>query len=133
MKKTKAPVENLDHYEKARNLIYAVWRAIPWDTISPMRRIGIYEEFTSKIKSSSGQVNLAKFVERLCAKMGIRNVGDTAIVKIIAENDEKVLDALRSETIYVVAMMREVIEEKQELRESGVTWDEVKEATENAE
>lgn len=98
----------------AMELIYAAWRSIPWDTVSPMRRMKIYDEYTSKIKSSACALSLAVFVERLCAKMGIRSIDDTSIAPIVAENSEAVLDALRNETQFVVLLMRERIEAKQD-------------------
>lgn len=73
----------------------------------------IYDEYTSKIKSASSMNSLKRFVERLCAKMGIRSISDTALTAILTEEREDVLSALREETQYVVLLMREVVEKKQ--------------------
>jgi len=73
----------------------------------------IYDEFTSKIKSAAATNSLKRFTERLCAKMQIRSISDMSLAKILTEDREDVLIALREETQYVVLIMREVIEKKQ--------------------
>jgi len=75
----------------------------------------IYDEFTSKIKSAASTNSLAKFVERLCAKLGIRSIGsDAGVRELLAHNDHAILSLFRDETQFIVLLMREVIEAKKE-------------------
>lgn len=77
----------------------------------------IYDEFTGKVKSSASTNSLAKFVERLCAKMGIRSItGDQATRNLLTQNDQDVITILREETQFVILLMREIIEGKKEER-----------------
>lgn len=115
-RKEKKQEENpLQKHLWARDLIYLIWRAISWDNISSSRRMKIYDEFTSKIKSAASTNSIAKFTERLCAKLGIRSIsGDIGVRSLLEKNDPEVLALLRDETQFVVLLMREIIEAKKE-------------------
>lgn len=82
----------------------------------------IYDEYTSKVKSSAMTNTLAKFVDRLCSKMGIRSVSEDITVRsMLAANDPEILSLLREETQFIVLLMREIVESKKEERkENGI-------------
>lgn len=101
--------------KKACELISHIWKSINWDNVSASRRMGIYDEYTSKVKSASCNSSLSLFSERLSNKMGIRCMKySQKILDIIQENSQEVLRLLREETQLIILLMRERIEKQKE-------------------
>lgn len=102
-----------EYREIAVELIQAVWRSINWENISIKRRMNIYDELTSKIKSAAMTNDLNKFLEKFMLKWGIRSLNDKNILKMLTEyNNSILISVLREDTIVIVLMLRE----KQELK-----------------
>lgn len=107
--------------EDAVSLISCCWRGIDWDNVSTRRRMKIYEEFASKIKSASATGTLSHFLEKLCQKMDA-NISGTDAPKVLEivrgieseDLDLEILDVLRSETELCVLLMREANNELKE-------------------
>jgi len=100
---------------KAYEICHHIWKSINWDNIGASRRMGIYDEYTSKIKSASSNNSLSLFAERLSSKMGIRSIRySKKILDIIEENNPEVLRLLREETQLIVLLMRDKIETMKE-------------------
>lgn len=98
--------------DDARDLILEVWRSVDWQGVSAVRRMGIYDEFASKIQSAAMTSDLRLFVERLARKMGLRSFKTTAVDAILLRSDgAATLDVLRNETSLIVVMMRVFQEE----------------------
>lgn len=81
----------------------------------------IYDEFSSKVKSSASCESLSKFLDRICNKMEVRSIPeDPSIRNLIRSNDQEVLSVLREETQFCVLLMREIIEGNKEERERRI-------------
>jgi len=100
--------------EQAVSLINAVWHGINWDNVSARRRMKIYEEFENKIKSATGVGRVCHFLEKLSNKMDstIPEKHSNDVLEIIRHTEQndldlELLDVLRSETTYLVLLMRE--------------------------
>lgn len=105
----------------ARDLILAVWREIEWDKVSPMRRMRIYDELVSKVKSAAMTNTLESFIESLARKMGVRTVSPYGLLETISASDkDAVLTLLRDETQIIIVMMREHQELKKQKKELGL-------------
>jgi len=103
-------------------LLLQVWHSINWDKISASRRMRIYDEFSSKILSASHTSDMKKFLESLCRKWGIRSLPDPYIIEILNKyEDRDMLKSLREETIYLVLLMRSMIEEHKS-QKGGQQW-----------
>jgi hypothetical protein len=111
---------NKELREKALRLVMSVWKCINWDNISPSRRMRIYDELTSKIKSAALTSSLSSMAARLQEKWGVRCVKDDSILDIIDGDDSgKVLNVLREETQIIVLMLRVAIEKEREKKSEG--------------
>lgn len=109
-----------EYRESARDIILAVWTKIDWDNVSPSRRMKIYDELSSKIRSAALTSDLHKFLSRLCDKMGVRSISDPRVLKIFeCINHAEMLKILREETSFVILMLRETQEAKK-LKPEGV-------------
>jgi hypothetical protein len=107
--------------QDAVSLISCCWRGIDWENVGARRRMKIYEEFAAKIKSATATGTLSHFLEKLCQKMDANISGADAptVLKIIrdVETDDldlEILDILRSDTEYIVLLMREANNELKE-------------------
>jgi len=102
-------------------IITSIWRGIDWDSVSSRRRMKIYEEYENKIKSASMTGKISVFLNKLCEKMDSNISGADApkVLKVIRNIeaqglDLELLDILRSESAYIVLLMREANNELKE-------------------
>lgn len=97
--------------DAALAIVLAVWRGIDWDKIGNMRRMGIYEELTSKTRSSAHNRDLHRCLDRLARKMGSNPVDSSKLTAALAlpEDDQaRVLDCMRNEATALILSLREV-------------------------
>ena len=107
--------------EQARDIVLAVWVCIDWDGVSVSRRMNIYSELASKIKSAAMTETLERFLENLCRKMGVKTVSNESVLNIIANADAKALLKLyREETQIIVLMLRTTQEIRKQKKELGL-------------
>lgn len=89
-------------------IVQAVWKRIEWDKVSPSRRMKIYEELNSKIKSAATTSKIEKFVENLCKKFDVRDIGSLRVIQIVENVDEKkLLKVLREDTQIIILLLKE--------------------------
>lgn len=111
----------MDKYQIATLILSAIWSAIDWETVSPSRRMNIYKEFASKVKSAAASQSLSVFFERLLQKMGIGGISqfqNDTIASILKANNPEVLQAFREETQFLVILLRQQNEEKNDKRKA---------------
>lgn len=107
--------------EQARDIVLAVWTCIDWDGVSASRRMNIYNELASKIKSAALTDTLERFLEGLCRKMGVKTIYNENVLNIINNADTKALLKLyREETQIIVLMLRTTQEIKKQKKELGL-------------
>lgn len=107
--------------EQARDIVLAIWQSIDWTGISPSRRMNIYNELASKIKSAALTDTLERFFEGLCRKMGVKTVYNESVLNIINKADAKALLKLyREETQIIVLMLRTTQEIRKQKKELGL-------------
>lgn len=90
-------------------LIEIVWNNIDWDTVAGKRRMQIYDELTSKIKSACMTSDLKTFLVKICNKFGIRSIsnGYDKVYKIVnSEYKSEILKTLRDKTPYLITCFR---------------------------
>jgi hypothetical protein len=108
--------------EMAVTTLLEIWTCIDWDKTDKKRLIGIWDEFTNKVKATASTTNDYNiFVEKLCRKMGINSLRYKQISEI-SETDDKVkaeiLQMFRENTRLVVLELRlnrEITKEQREL------------------
>ena len=87
-----------------------IWSQIDWDKVTGTRAMGIWDEFTSKVKASATTTNqYDKFVEKLCRKMDVRSLRYKNISEITEQTDEfknAVLKAFRDKTQVIILKLR---------------------------
>lgn len=97
-------------------LLKIIWRGIPGDYKSRYR-MTIWEQFENEIRSAAYTSSLAKFINRICLRLGVslgRNEEERGVAeKLIQTMDERTaLKMLREETTLLVLMVRVDNEEK---------------------
>lgn len=99
-------------------LVRSVWKRIEWDKVSPSRRMKIYEELNSKIKSAATTSKIERFIEGLAKKFDVRDIGSSArVLQIVEQFDEKkLLKTLREDTQIVILLLKEKQMEEREER-----------------
>lgn len=87
-----------------------IWAQIDWDKVKGSRALGIWDEFTSKVKSAAmTTTNYETFVEKLCRKMDVRSLRFAMISEIseLSEDIKKqILKCFRSETQIIILKLR---------------------------
>lgn len=87
-----------------------IWSQLDWDKITGQRAMGIWGEFSNKVKAAAMTTNsYEKFIEKLCRKMDIRSLRFKNIDEISKETEEfkkAILKAFREETQIVVLKLR---------------------------
>lgn len=90
-----------------------VWKNINWDSVSPSRRMKIYDEFLSRILVSANTDTVSGFVRNICGKWGIRALDDTKIIGIEQTvNSEDFLEVARSDARILVLRLRQMVDQK---------------------
>lgn len=106
----------------AVSILTEIWSQIDWDKVDSRRALGIWDEFTSKVKASAMTTsNLDIFVEKLCKKMDVRSLKYEMILEISKMDNEtkkEVLKKLRNSTHMVVLELRLNNQIKKELKEA---------------
>jgi hypothetical protein len=106
--------------EAAVQLIAAVWSRVDWDGVSAKWRMGIWEEFGSKIQSAAMTSDAHRFVEALARKMDVRSLNSDTVPFVLSTCDhDALLDLIRNETTLLVLMLRLRQEEKRESRKAA--------------
>jgi len=91
----------------------AVWQCIDFEGMSSSRRMGIYDELTSKIKSAATSNGIPAMLCRLQGKFGVRSLKNTNALAIAYGDDgPEILEVLRNEAPLIVLMLREAQEKK---------------------
>lgn len=107
--------------QNAVSLVSVVWHGINFNNINSRRRMKIYEEYENKIKSASMTGKISIFLNKLCEKMD-SNISDADAPKVLEvirgieaqDLDLELLDILRSESAYIILLMREANNELKE-------------------
>lgn len=98
-----------------------IWSGIDWDKVTGQRSMGIWDEFSNKVKAAAMTTNsYEKFVEKLCRKMDVRSLRFKDIEEI-SQQDEKfkaaILKNFREETQIIVLKLRLNNQVRKEQRE----------------
>jgi hypothetical protein len=87
-----------------------IWAQIDWDKVKGSRVLGIWDEFTAKVKSTAmTTTSYETFVEKLCRKMDVRSLRFAMISEIseLSEDVKKqILKCYRSETQIIILKLR---------------------------
>lgn len=87
-----------------------IWAQIDWDKIKGSRVLGIWDEFTAKVKSTAmTTTSYETFVEKLCRKIDVRSLRFAMISEIseLSEDVKKqILKCYRSETQIIILKLR---------------------------
>jgi hypothetical protein len=87
-----------------------IWAQIDWDKVKGSRALGIWDEFTAKVKSTAmTTTSYETFVEKLCRKMDVRSLRFAMISEIseLSEDVKKqILKCYRSETQIIILKLR---------------------------
>lgn len=109
----------------AVSTIAEIWSQIDWDKIDKKRILGIWDEFTSKVKATAMTTNdYERFIDKLCKKMDVRSLRHSQIQEIskMKEKDKvEILKILRNNTHSVVLELRlnnQIKKENRELTEA---------------
>ena len=87
-----------------------IWAQIDWDKVKGSRALGIWDEFTAKVKSTAmTTTSYETFVEKLCRKIDVRSLRFAMISEIseLSEDIKKqILKCFRSETQIIILKLR---------------------------
>lgn len=105
----------------AINTIINIWITIDWDKVDTKRAYGIWDEMSSKVKSSAMTTNsYEKFIEKICRKLDIRSLNSIEInnIRQLDNNIKRlILKLFREETLGIMLEVRlsnQVRKEKQQ-------------------
>lgn len=94
----------------ALSTLIDIWSQIDWDKVTGQRAMGIWDEFSNKVKAASMTTNSYEaFVEKLCKKMDVRSLKFKNIDEISSQDQEfkkAIIKILRSETQIIVLKLR---------------------------
>lgn len=103
----------------AVSTLTSIWQCIDWDKVTGKRAMGIWDEFTSKVKSAAMTTNdYDAFVIKLCKKMNVLALRSRDIDEIAALDEKfkkKILECLRNKTQLIVLKLRLNSQIKKEL------------------
>lgn len=96
--------------EAAVTTLIEIWSRIDWSKVTGTRAMGIWDEFTSKVKGAAMTTNeYEKFVEKLCRKMDIRSLKYREINDFSNQSDEfkkAILQMFREKTLTIVLKLQ---------------------------
>lgn len=105
--------EQEEYRARAVEFLLAVWSHINWDNVGPSRRMRIYDELSSKIKSAAMTNNLDHFLEKFMTKWGVRSISDFGVLDILRNsNHRELLNILRNDTALIILMLRDFQDNK---------------------
>lgn len=91
-------------------LITDVWACIDWEKIDSRRAMGIWDEFTSKVRAAASTTSsLERFIERLSRKMDVRSlrfITTSDILEKSAEEKKQILKYIRENSVSIVLQLR---------------------------
>lgn len=93
-------------------ILLNVWRNINFETMPKSRLLGIWDEFSSKLITSTGCRTRYEFINLICEKFDIRSLTDDYVAEMIdLFSDEEFLETIRNENQYLVLRLRKFINE----------------------
>lgn len=96
-------------------IILNVWKNIDFDSMSNSRIMGIWDEFSSKLISSTSVRTRFQFLNELCSKFDVRSLTDDYIVEMIdLFNDDEFLETIRNEYQYLALRLRKLVKDLKE-------------------
>lgn len=100
------------------DMIYQIWVKINFADMQKSRLMRIYDEISSKIKYAACTQKISQFMSKLAQKMGIRSfsLSQELIDQLKEFNDNEILRKIRTETQYIVVLLRLKIEENKKNR-----------------
>lgn len=91
-------------------LITDVWACIDWQKIDSRRAMGIWDEFTSKVRAAASTTSsLERFIEKLSRKMDVRSlrfITTSDILEQSAEEKKQILKYIRENSVSIVLQLR---------------------------
>lgn len=102
-------------------ILETVWKSIDFEGMHGMRRMRIWDEFSSKVLAATGVRTRFQFLNELCHAFNIRSLNSEAVSDMLQrfENDE-LLSVLRDELQFLILLLRRKRElAKQEKTVSG--------------
>lgn len=107
-------------------ILEAVWRKIDFEGMSSMRRLKIYDEFSSKMLAATKVRTKFQFLNELCRLFNIRSLSDTYISDILQRfSDDELLNLVREEQQFLILLLREKRQKAQKCREEAQEVDTV--------
>ncbi len=88
-------------------ILETVWRAIDFEGMAPMRRMKIWDEFTSKVLAATGVRTRYQFLNELCHSFNIRSLSSDTVSDLIQHfHDDELLTVIRDELQFLVLLLR---------------------------
>jgi hypothetical protein len=95
---------NEETEQNLKNLLKIVHNQVDWNHFG--QRSYKWDVYAHAIRAASNQESLPKFLDRLCDNLGIQSLqAPTELLQRLRVNQRVVLEALRKETMYWVALV----------------------------
>jgi len=107
-------------------ILLNVWRNINFETMPKSRLLGIWDEFSSKLITSTECRTRYEFINLICQKFDIRSLTDDYVVEMIdLFSDDEFLETIRNENQYLVLRLRKFINDlkNKEVDEKNLYFD----------
>lgn len=89
-------------------ILYHIYQHLDFASMQKSRLMGIYDEFASKVLASASVPTKEKFLTKVCEKLGIRTIQNTAIIHLFNSlSDVEFLDTIRDEIQYLIILLRD--------------------------
>lgn len=110
-------MQNNAKIETAVNVLDEIWSDIDFSSMPTQRKMGIWDEFSSKVRgSANSSVTFEGFVEKLCKKFNILSLstrcGTISKVSDMPENDKKEIIAVYREKLMIVMLKLRILREQ---------------------
>lgn len=111
--------------KQAVKLLYFLWKSIDHEGMGMTRRMGLWDEFQSKIKFAANARTPERFLEIFARKFGIAAFRKTEIIKFLTDEN---IETIREKPRKMVLLLRNIIEiEKEEWKanKKKLDWEEL--------
>jgi hypothetical protein len=102
------------------SLFEAVWSEIDFENMKPMRRMKIWDEFSSKVLAATHVRTRYQFLNELCRSFNVRSLNKPVVWQILERFlDDELLGVIRDEHQYLILLFRDKNQNKIKLLDQG--------------
>ena len=101
-------------YEKIADVLALAYRRVNW---KKMGRRSSYDVFQHRLKTSSSQVSVTKFIDKLCKGLSLQSISaEPEDIEYLEKHREDVLRMIREESVYLTLLAAKKAKEMKRIK-----------------